>query len=205
VYIVENMKRAAERMTGLGKPPRRLACAAVRSRKPRTRTFKADGTIPNNPALPFVLYRGALGVRGAADPAVLLETLFEANGWGDSWRNGIYDYVHYHSRIHEVLGIARGRALVRFGGDRAKPIEVKAGDVAILPAGTGHHCLKASKDFLVVGAYPPSGTYDECRGSRDEYERARRTIPKVRLPKKDPVYGRRGPLIELWRRRPAAA
>jgi uncharacterized protein YjlB len=204
VYIVENIKRAAERVTGFAKPARGLMRAAVHSRKPRTRTFKADGTIPNNPVLPFVIYRGAVAVRGASDPAALFESLFETNGWGDSWRNGIYDYVHYHSRIHEVLGIARGRALVRFGGDRATPVEVKAGDVAILPAGTGHHCLKASRDFLVVGAYPPSGTYDECRGSRAEYERALRTIPKVRLPRKDPIYGRSGPLTELWRRRRAA-
>ncbi len=203
MYIVENIKRAAERMTGLGKPAQRAAHAAVRTRKPRARIFKADGMIPNNAVLPFIVYRGALTVRSVPDPAALFETLFEANGWGDSWRNGIYDYVHYHSRIHEVLGIARGHALVRFGGDRAKPIEVKAGDVAILPAGTGHHCLRASKDFLVVGAYPPFGTYDECRGSREEYERARKAIPKVRLPTKDPVYGRAGPLTELWRRRRA--
>jgi uncharacterized protein YjlB len=77
-------------------------------------------------------------------------------------------------------------------------LNVKAGDIAILPAGTGHQCLKASKDFLVVGAYPPSGTYDECRGSRAEHERAMKTIPKVAPPKKDPVYGRAGALPHLW-------
>jgi uncharacterized protein YjlB len=125
--------------------------------------------------------------------------LFETNGWGDSWRNGVYDYVHYHSRIHEVLGIARGRAQVRFGGSFGRVLNLKAGDVAILPAGTGHQCLKASKDFLVVGAYPPSGTYDVCRGTKAEHERAMKTISKVARPKKDPVYGRAGALPVLWR------
>jgi uncharacterized protein YjlB len=39
-----------------------------------------------------------------------MEELFRQNGWRASWRDGIYDYVHYHSRIHEVLGVARGKA-----------------------------------------------------------------------------------------------
>jgi uncharacterized protein YjlB len=76
---------------------------------------------------------------------------------------------------------------------------LKAGDVAMLPAGIGHHCVEASDDFLVVGAYPPSGTYDECRGSPAEHARALKTIPRVGRPRKDPVYGAEGRLPELWR------
>jgi uncharacterized protein YjlB len=109
--------------------------------------------------------------------------------------------VHYHSRTHEVLGIARGHAKVRFGGERGKQLRLMAGDVAVLPAGTGHQRLAGSKDLLVVGAYPPSGSYDECRASSAEHDRAVTTIPKVALPRKDPVYGRDGPLMRLWRRR----
>ena len=135
----------------------------------------------------MILYRGPISLPGNLDPAAIMEDLFEKNGWGDSWRNGIYDYVHYHSRIHEVLGIARGKGMVRFGGDKGSTIQLKAGDVAILPAGTGHQCLAASADFLVVGAYPPSGTYDECTKSED-HARALKTIPKVGRPGKDPVY-----------------
>jgi uncharacterized protein YjlB len=129
------------------------------------------------------------------DPAAVFEELFESNGWGDSWRKGIYDYVHYHSRIHEVLGIARVEGKVQFGGHLGRTLRLKAGDVAILPAGTGHQCLSASKDFLVIGAYPPSGKYDECTHSKDR-ERALRTIPKVGRRRKDPVYGTRGPLLK---------
>jgi uncharacterized protein YjlB len=198
MYAIETLKRAVERVTGAAKLTPADLRAVVRARRPRTLRFKDDGAIPNN-SLPFVLYRSPVRLGDSADPAAVFEQLFAANGWGDSWRNGIYDYVHYHSRIHEVLGIARGRAQVRFGGSFGRVLNVKAGDVAILPAGTGHQCLKASKDFLVVGAYPPSGTYDKCRGTKAEHERAMKTIPKVARPKKDPVYGRAGALADLWR------
>ena len=51
---------------------------------------------------------------------------------------------------------------MQFGGTKGRTLTLKAGDVAILSAGRGHQCLKASEDFLVVGAYAASGTYDEC-------------------------------------------
>ena len=54
---------------------------------------------------------------------------------------------------HEVLGIARGKGRVRFGGNKGRIFTPKAGDVAIVPAGNGHQCLFAEEDFLVVGAY----------------------------------------------------
>jgi uncharacterized protein YjlB len=128
----------------------------------------------------------------------VFEDLFDSNGWGDSWRDGIYDYVHYHSRIHEVLGIARGTGKVQFGGRRGCTLALKAGDAAILPAGTGHQSLSASEDFLVVGAYPPSGKYDECTSSED-HERSLKTIPKVGRPRKDRVFGGNGPMLKAWK------
>jgi uncharacterized protein YjlB len=178
----------------------------LRRAKPFAVRFVDDGIVPNNPRWPLLIYRGAviLPARGGFDPATIIDTLFEANGWARSWRDSIYDFVHYHSQIHEVLGIARGTAEIEFGGTRGRTLALKAGDVAILPAGTGHRLINASRNFLVVGAYPAEGTYDECTDTRERVEAAKR-IAKVRKPKTDPVFGGRGPLLSLWasgKRRP---
>jgi uncharacterized protein YjlB len=199
--LLESMKEQIERASGWRRPSVRDLDAALRPRKPHAFRFADDDRVPNNPSLPFVVYRTPVRLGGAFDPAAMFEELFARNGWGNSWRNGIYDYLHYHPRIHEVLGIARGSARVRFGGDKGRAFHLTPGDVAILPAGTGHQRLAGSGDLLVVGAYPPSGTYEECRASAAEHDGALAAIGKVPRPRKDPVYGHDGPLLRLWRRR----
>src|ERR1700759_5618357 len=126
--------------------------------EPLTFHFTDDGLVPNN-AMPFLVYKGAVAL-DHGHPEATIERLFSANGWGAMWRNGVYDFLHYHATVHEVLGIARGHARVRFGGDKGEELEIAAGDVAILPAGPGHQCLSASDDFSVVGAYPPGPPMD---------------------------------------------
>ena len=198
MYAGEAVKRTLERMTGLGRPSRQRTMGAVRGRRPQTFVFKDDGTVPNNPTLPLVCYRKVVRLIAVADPAALLEQLFARHGWGDSWRDGIYDYVHYHSGAHEVLGIARGRCRVGFGGDAGKTLTLATEDVVILPAGVGHQCLWSSPDLLVVGAYPHASRYDECAPTAENHTRAINTIPEVPLPEQDPVYGADGALLALW-------
>jgi uncharacterized protein YjlB len=166
--------------------------------EPETLMFADDGSVPNNARLPFLVYQHVIDLIGASDPEVVIEKMFRDNGWGDMWRNGIYPYVHYHSMIHEGMGVARGRAKVRFGGNKGREIEIGQGDVCVLPAGTGHQCLWASPDLMVIGAYPRSGKYDLCRGSKGEHAKALHTIPRVPLPDSDPVFGKKGPLPRLW-------
>ena len=133
-----------------------------RTAEPITHVFADDGSIPNN-VLPLVLYRSGIDLTGSPDPEALIEKTFIANGWQGLWRNGIYPYVHYHSMIHEAMAVARGRAKVRFGGDNGEAIDVMAGDVVVLAAGIGHQ--RQSPDLVVIGAYPPDGQYNLCRGS----------------------------------------
>jgi uncharacterized protein YjlB len=164
---------------------------------PQAFRFADDGETPNNPALPLLIYRGVVA-RDGADPAALFEEAFAAHGWGRSWRNGIHDFLHFHTRTHEVLGIARGRARVQFGGAGGRDLEVEAGDVVVLPAGTGHRRLSASADLLVVGAYPDNSGFDQKRPGQIDHASAVAAVAAVPLPHKDPVYGADGPLRTIW-------
>lgn len=166
--------------------------------EPLTFHFSDDGLVPNNP-MPFLVYKGAI-VLDRVEPERTIEMLFAQNGWGAMWRNGIYDFPHYHATVHEVLGIARGRARVRFGGDHGSELDIAAGDVAILPAGTGHQRISASADLSVVGAYPPGPPMDLQRATPDNHAKALKRIPLVALPSTDPVLGADGPLVRLWQR-----
>jgi uncharacterized protein YjlB len=170
----------------------------VRPSKPLVIIFADDGIIPNNPRFPVLIYRAVAVGTKAFDPGTMMDAVFETNGWGRSWRDTIYDFVHYHSQVHEVLGVARGTAKIECGGIKGRVLSLKPGDVLILPAGTGHRLIEASRDFLVVGAYPEDGTYDECTDTRDRSDAIKR-IAKVRRPAKDPVFGKSGPMVRLWR------
>jgi uncharacterized protein YjlB len=200
--MLEQIKKVAEAATGLARPRKDELAALVKPRAPDLHHFEDDGRTPNNPALPLVIYRGAIELPHGLDPAAVFEVLFGANAWQDSWRNGIYDFLHFHTRTHEVLGIARGQAQVQFGGDKGRTVDVKAGDVVVLPAGSGHRRLSASDDLLVVGAYPASGgSYDEAKPGEIDHATAVRRIAAVARPACDPVYGRDGPLLEAWKGR----
>ena len=170
---------------------------AVRSPNVRAYLLLDDGKIPNNPVLPLLVYQGAFGFTDS-DPASTCEAVFESNGWGNYWRNGIYSFHHYHSTAHEVLGICRGSARAQFGGEQEVTLEIGAGDVVVIPAGVGHKRLEASSDLLVVGAYPPGQGWDLCRGEAGERPRVLGNIDRVPLPRSDPVYGDDGPLMNHW-------
>ena len=197
----EALKELFETITGVGKP--RLKNIAVRKRKPHAFRLKDDGETPNNKRLPLIVYRSPVAFDPRFDPAATFEVLFASHHWTDSWRATMYGYNHFHTGTHECLGIARGKLIAQFGGAKGRKIELKAGDVVIIPAGVGHKHVRQSKDLLILGCYPSNaGKYDEPKPSEIEHQDAVARIGKVKLPPADPVYGRNGPLFSKWRSRP---
>lgn len=143
--------------------------------------------VPNNPLIAVRVYRGLRLADGSAPEAAAFEAMFEMHGWQADWRGDVYDYHHYHSTAHEVLGIYAGEATLALGGDGATVVKMVAGDALLLPAGTAHRCIEAHADFRVVGAYPVGQRWDLLREAPDADTLARiRALP---APARDPVDG----------------
>ena len=141
--------------------------------------------IPNHPRFPVLIYHAVEGL-GDGGPDAARER-FAANGWGGSWVDGVFDFHHFHSTSHEVLGVVAGAATLELGGPQGRAFEVSAGDVLVLPAGTGHRRATARDGFQVVGAYPAGQEdYDLLREADDA---ARARIAALGAPPDDPVGG----------------
>ncbi len=165
--------------------------------EPEQFRFKDNGIFPNS-VLPVLVYRQAF-TNNAGDRASIIEQRFAENNWTNSWRNGVYNFAHYHSTTHEVLGVYDGTATLQLGGEHGTNVEVHAGDVIVIPAGVAHQNIGASDDFAVVGAYPDGREWDLLRGRPGERPKADKNIAALPIPDNDPIYGAEGPLRRLWK------
>jgi hypothetical protein len=71
--LVEDLKKYAERVTGWRRPSKLERTELAELRKSTTLRFKSDGTIPNNPYWPLLIYRVALELPKHLDPAAVFE------------------------------------------------------------------------------------------------------------------------------------
>ena len=157
--------------------------------------FKDGGKIPNS-SLPLLIYKNVFSEEKA--DADFIKKHFEDRNWSNSWKNGVYDYHHYHSNTHEVMGVYRGFATIQFGGENGDKISIEEGDAVAIPAGVGHKLIESSDDFGVVGAYPDGMDYDILKGEDGERPKADENIKNVPIPDSDPVYGKVEGLLSLW-------
>jgi uncharacterized protein YjlB len=191
-----NRRKFAAGILAAGVAGRALA-SSPQAATPEQLHLKPNGWMPNS-TLPVLIYRNAFPATANNADALAgsMESLFTANGWPPQWRNGVYSFHHYHSTAHEILGFTGGHADLVLGGEGGTPVTVHAGDIAVLPAGTGHCRITASEDFLVIGAYPVGEHWDICRtaATPEVLERMRR----VKFPASDPLTGPTGALPKLW-------
>ena len=166
--------------------------------RPATEIFRLapDGAIPNS-THPALVYRAVFSQRDDAG-AQWLERRFADNGWTDAWRWSVYPFHHFHSNTHEVLGAFAGKALLQLGGEHGPEVDLRAGDVVVIPAGVAHRKLRESGGFQVVGAYPEGREPDMRTGLESERETTEKAIARVPVPAADPVLGTEG-LRVLWR------
>ena len=168
----------------------------IQPNKPLPIFLEEDEQIPNS-KYPLLLYKNIFTQEGE-ECADLLEVLFAANNWTNSWRWGVYPYHHYHSNTHEVLGVYKGSAEILFGGEYGEKVIVQTGDVVVIPAGVGHKCLAQEGGFTVVGAYPDGRSPDMNKGEIGERPGVDEIIAKVQVPVSDPVFGQNKGLVLIW-------
>ncbi|WP_122094831.1 cupin [Rahnella sp. Larv3_ips] len=157
---------------------------------------KPSGGVPNN-RLPVMIYHRVIPPN-VADNADYLEHLFRSNGWPPQWRYPVYTFTHFYSNTHEALGVFAGSATLQLGGEKGKLIEVKTGDVLLLPAGIGHKQISADEDFMLVGAYPPQVKADLCHDEPSQLAARTKAVSAVPLPASDPVTGHSEGSMITW-------
>ncbi len=162
-----------------------------------TLMLEENGNFPNNSKLPVLIYKHAFDF-SENNPAETIEIIFAQNNWGNSWRNGIYSFHHYHSTAHEALGVYGGWADVQLGGPGNKVLRIEKGDLVVLPAGTAHKKVGSGNGFAVVGAYPDGQGWDMKYGKEDELKMSKQNIVGIALPHNDPLSGKEGQMFKFW-------
>jgi uncharacterized protein YjlB len=160
----------------------------------KTYFFKSDGTIPNS-HLPVIIYSN---VCESADCADWFEAKFQENNWLNNWRDIILPYDHFHSNTHEVLGVGFGNVSLKIGGNNGVVLALNSGDVIIIPAGVGHYSISKGIDYQIIGGYPNGLLWDMHTDLKENSMQIIENISNVKLPNNDPIFGKKGPLIDIW-------
>lgn len=148
--------------------------------------FKDDGTFPNNPSHPLLIYKNVWdGSTNGVD-------LFIRNGWTQPWAWGIFEFHHYHSTAWEALLCIKGEACIQFGGPLGPKLQASKGDLILIPPGVAHRQITARGGFTLLGSYPNETPHaDTVKGKPTPHERA--NIASCPVPTSDPIFGASAP------------
>ena len=187
---------------------------------PETYTLAPTPHVPNSP-YPVLVYRAA--IPAAARSVAAVKALIEPHAWlhGGTWK--AIRTIHFHSVTHECYAVLRGASVLLLGrgpldpersggsGDEDTPfgveVEVRAGDVVVVPAGVSHASLSDDGAYEYAGLYPkgsPRWDNNWCKAGPEETAEKAKTARAVPVPECDPVFGEGGPLVKIWREAVAA-
>jgi len=177
---------------------------------PETYVLAATPTVPNSP-YPALIYRGALPPSARTAPAITAH--LAPHGWalGGTWK--AISTPHFHSVTHECYAVFRGASVLVLGrgprdaADAGVQVEVRAGDVVVVPAGVSHASLSAEGGYEYAAFYPdgsPRWDSNYCKAGPEETAEKGRVARAVPVPECDPVFGEGGPLVKIWREAVAA-
>jgi len=107
---------------------------------------------------------------------------------------------HFYT-IHKVLCVTNGQAQMRFGGEgnpSRVDVEIRKGDVVIIPAGVPHRLLRdIGRDLEVVESYIKGVRVESDSrrlGSRPQQSHLY-SIASLGWFARDPIYGDQGPVL----------
>jgi uncharacterized protein YjlB len=130
-----------------------LELLSISSLSPRIIRIPDHGRFPNSASgLPVAHYHPFDPVNAASVNPSSVEALVCKHGFQPQWRYAMFDFYHFHSTTHELLVPFRGTATFVLGG--TEHVDVSAGDVLLLPAGTARRAEKMEGNFCMVGSYP---------------------------------------------------
>ncbi|KAF2864865.1 hypothetical protein BDV95DRAFT_588208 [Massariosphaeria phaeospora] len=174
--------------------------------RPEEYRFAPTSHVPNS-RLPVLIYRGVLPDQPTA--ASTREAL-EKNAWLEG---GVFKTVyahHFHSVTHECYAVFHGSSRLLLGrgpvddpGEGGVEVSLSRGDIIVLPAGVSHCSVSSEDEYEYVGLYPkgsPHWDNNFCKADAQETAEKAKVASSVPIPDYDPVYGKGGPLVDIWRR-----
>ncbi|EKG21663.1 hypothetical protein MPH_00973 [Macrophomina phaseolina MS6] len=170
--------------------------------EPEIYRFERTPDTPNN-VLPVLVYRSAFSTATAIGE---VRNVISTNKWHADGHVEANSTPIFHTKTHVLHAIIRGKCQLLVGGTQYGPppgqmIYLSAGDIIVYPAGVSH-CLVESQDYEFIAFYPEkSAKRDdcECRASASAMKTYLKNIDRVAVPKHDPVHGKEGPLVEIWK------